>query len=89
METTILARIGVSFISSSQACANAEAEIPDFDFEATRAASEAQWAELLSRVQVNMTGVDQEIGELFYSSVSPFVLFFVILLEGRCCQLTV
>ncbi|KAF5349763.1 hypothetical protein D9758_010174 [Tetrapyrgos nigripes] len=31
-QTKILARVGVSLISSEQACANAEEEIPDFDF---------------------------------------------------------
>ncbi|KAG1844985.1 hypothetical protein F4604DRAFT_1595819, partial [Suillus subluteus] len=33
VHTTILARVGVSFISSDQACANAESEIPNFDFD--------------------------------------------------------
>ena len=70
--TTILARVGVSFISSDQACANAESEIPDFDFEGVQSASEDQWRELLSRVQVNTTGVDDETVELLYSSVCCF-----------------
>lgn len=66
--TSILARVGVSFISSEQACANAEEEIPDFDFERVRSASRAQWNELLGRVQVDTTNVDPEIVDLFYSS---------------------
>ncbi|KAL1948229.1 hypothetical protein VTO73DRAFT_12304 [Trametes versicolor] len=66
--TSILARVGVSFISSEQACANAEDEIPDFDFERVRSASRAQWNELLGRVQVDTTNVDPEIVDLFYSS---------------------
>ncbi|KAH9934467.1 glycoside hydrolase family 92 protein [Epithele typhae] len=66
--TTILVRVGVSFISSDQACANAEQEIPDFDFEGVRASSRAQWSELLGRFQVNTKGVDPEIVDLFYSS---------------------
>lgn len=70
VSTTILARVGVSFISTDQACANAEEEIPDFDFDGTVAASQAQWAELLGRVQVDTKGVDNETVELFYSSVS-------------------
>jgi putative alpha-1,2-mannosidase len=60
----------VSLISSAQACANAEEEIPDFDFEKVRADSRKQWNELLGRVQVDMTGVDKETVQLFYSSVS-------------------
>lgn len=70
-KTTILARVGVSLISSAQACANAEAEIPDFDFERVRAEARRQWNELLGRVQVDVTGVDKETVQLFYSSVSP------------------
>lgn len=66
--TSILARVGVSFISSEQACANAEEEIPNFDFERVRSASGAQWNELLGRVQVDTTNVDPEIVDLFYSS---------------------
>ena len=67
--TSILARVGVSLISTEQACANAEHEIPDFDFEKTRTASRAQWSELLGRIQVNPQGVDPEFVDLFYSSL--------------------
>ena len=67
--TSVLARVGVSFISIEQACANAEEEIPDFDFERVRAASRAQWSELLGRIQVDTRGVDPEIVDLLYSSV--------------------
>jgi putative alpha-1,2-mannosidase len=67
--TSILARVGVSFISSAQACANAEEEIPTFDFDGVHTANRAQWNDLLSRVQVDTTGVDAETTELFYSSV--------------------
>jgi len=67
--TTILARVGVSFISSDQACANAEAEIPDFDFEGTVTQNQATWRELLNRVQVDTTGVDEETVSLLYSSL--------------------
>ena len=70
--TSILARVGVSFISPEQACSNAESEIPDFDFAGTQARARAQWNELLSRVQVGTEGVDKEIVELFYSSVGFF-----------------
>lgn len=68
-KTTILARVGVSLISSAQACANAEEEIPDFDFERVHRESRAQWNDLLGRVQVDTTGVPRETVELFYSSV--------------------
>ena len=67
--TSVLARVGVSLVSADQACANAEQEIPDFDFDKTRAASRAQWSELLGRVQVDTRGVDPETVDLFYSSL--------------------
>lgn len=67
--TSILARVGVSFISSAQACLNAESEIPNFDFEGTKASARAAWNDILKRVQVRTDGVKQDIVELFYSSV--------------------
>ena len=68
-ETGILVRVGMSFISTDQACANAEEEIADFDFEGTRAAARAEWNDLLGRVQVETDGVDDDTIELFYSSL--------------------
>lgn len=72
--TSILVRVGVSFISSAQACANAEEEIPDFDFEGVHAANRAQWNDLLSRIQVDSAGVDSNMVTLFYSSVGHLVV---------------
>ena len=68
-QTTILARVGMSFISTDQACRNAEDEIPDFDFERVRKAAWDEWNELLGRIQVGTEGVDEDTIELFYSSV--------------------
>ncbi|KAG6844803.1 hypothetical protein H0H87_003629 [Tephrocybe sp. NHM501043] len=68
-KTAILVRVGVSFISSSQACANAEEEIPNFDFEGVHKAARAQWNDLLGRVQVDTAGVEKATVELFYSSL--------------------
>ena len=67
--TPIFVRVGVSFISTDQACANAEEEIPDFDFDGTRAATRDAWNELLGRIQVETDGVDDDTVELFYSSL--------------------
>lgn len=63
----------MSFISSQQACANAEEEIPDFDFERVTSESRAQWNELLGRVQVDPTDVPLETQQLFYSSVNDLL----------------
>ncbi|KAK7690246.1 hypothetical protein QCA50_006901 [Cerrena zonata] len=67
--TSILARVGVSLISTAQACATAEEEIPQFDFNHVRSAARAEWNELLGRIQVKTDNVDPEITSLFYSSV--------------------
>jgi putative alpha-1,2-mannosidase len=68
--TAILARVGVSLISVDQACANAEEEIPNFDFDTTENQARAQWNDILGRVQVDITGVPNETVQLLYSSVS-------------------
>lgn len=66
---SILARVGVSFISSAQACNNAETEIPDFDFAATRAAAETAWRTKLEPVSISTAGVDRSFLKNFYSGV--------------------
>ena len=70
--TTILARVGVSLISVSQACENAESEIPDFDFEGLRESARKEWNELLGRFEVPAKDIEDEkdTAVLFYSSVS-------------------
>jgi putative alpha-1,2-mannosidase len=69
--TDILVRSGVSLISAKQACDNAEAEIPDFDFTNVANAARAQWDDLLGRVQVEIAPGQEDLRLLFYSSVSP------------------
>ncbi|KAF9261888.1 hypothetical protein L218DRAFT_463546 [Marasmius fiardii PR-910] len=67
--TSILARVGVSLISTEQACVNAEEEIPDWDFGRVVKDSEDQWRDILSRVQVDTDQVDRNTTELLYSSL--------------------
>ncbi|KAG5640175.1 hypothetical protein DXG03_000730, partial [Asterophora parasitica] len=67
--TSILVRVGVSLISSKQACANAEEEIPDFGFERVQREARKQWNDVLGRIQVDTTGVPKETVQLFYSSL--------------------
>jgi putative alpha-1,2-mannosidase len=66
---SILARVGVSFISSDQACSNAEAEIPSFDFDATHTAAETAWRDKISPIVVSRTGIDSSILTNFYSGI--------------------
>ncbi|TFK37101.1 glycosyl hydrolase family 92-domain-containing protein [Crucibulum laeve] len=67
--TSVTARFGVSFISADQACANAEEEVPDWDWEGVRESSREQWEDVLSRVMVNTDTEDPTIVQLLYSSL--------------------
>ncbi|KAL4916223.1 glycosyl hydrolase family 92-domain-containing protein [Aspergillus aurantiobrunneus] len=66
---TIKARVGLSFISSAQACRNAEDEIPSFDFDATRSAAVNLWTEKLAPIRVSRTGVNSSFLTNFYSGI--------------------
>ncbi len=63
----ILVRVGVSFISEEQACGNAEREIPNFDFEGTRATAEDAWRKKLGAVSIDYGGVDTLFYKTFWS----------------------
>lgn len=62
----ILVRVGVSFISNEQACSNAEKEIPDFGFDDVRNSAEEAWRDKLSVVEVDATGVSDELQTVFW-----------------------
>ncbi|KAI0128021.1 glycosyl hydrolase family 92-domain-containing protein [Xylariales sp. AK1849] len=69
-ENPVLARVGVSFISSAQACANAEAEVPDFNFDTVSTAASTAWEEKLSPITVSTGGgVDPSLITNFYSGI--------------------
>jgi putative alpha-1,2-mannosidase len=65
----ILVRMGMSFISSDQACSNAEEEIPTFNFDVVLQSSISQFETLLNRIRVNSANVSEDTLVLFYSSV--------------------
>ncbi len=61
-------RVGVSFISTQQACSNVDAEIPDgTSLEETAQKTRAEWAEKLDRIQVE--GASPEDKTMFYTAV--------------------
>ena len=66
-DVTVTVRRGVSFTSADNACRNMETEIPDFDFDATVAASKALWEEKLERIQLAPATPDY-VKRLFYTS---------------------
>ncbi|KAF8994041.1 glycosyl hydrolase family 92-domain-containing protein [Cyathus striatus] len=67
--SSITARFGVSFISSEQACVNANEEIPDWNWDGVQEASRSKWADVLNRVDVDTTVEDKTVVELLYSSL--------------------
>ncbi|KAF9070156.1 glycosyl hydrolase family 92-domain-containing protein [Rhodocollybia butyracea] len=72
--TQVVARFGVSMISSAQACANAEEEVLTtsdgaWDFDGIIAASNEQWEDTLSRVQIDVEKENATVVELLYSSL--------------------
>ncbi|WP_328644338.1 GH92 family glycosyl hydrolase [Amycolatopsis sp. NBC_00348] len=50
--TTVQAKVGISFVSLANAQANLAAENPGFDFAGVRAAADTSWNTILNRVQV-------------------------------------
>lgn len=65
----ILARVGISLISSDQACSSAETEIPDFDFDGVQTAAEDLWREKISPIVVSTNGVNSSFLRNFYSGI--------------------
>jgi putative alpha-1,2-mannosidase len=68
-ENPILVRTATSFISTEQACAHAETEIPDFDFDSVSAAATEAWRKKLSPIVVSTAGVDKSLVTNFYSGI--------------------
>ncbi|KAJ1030622.1 hypothetical protein NDA18_001862 [Ustilago nuda] len=66
-DVTIIVRRGVSFTSAENACRNMESEIPDWNFDATVAASNNLWEDKLQRIQLSSETPDY-VQRLFYTS---------------------
>ncbi|KAJ3726816.1 glycoside hydrolase family 92 protein [Lentinula raphanica] len=65
----IIIRVGVSFVSTDQACANAESEIGTSSFDDIMAQSKALWNEKLSAIQIDIANTAPNVTELLYSSL--------------------
>ena len=65
----LLARVGMSFISSDQACSNAETEISDFGFNSTVDAAEDVWRSKVGVVSVDGSGVNDSYQEILWSGI--------------------
>ncbi|KAG9220559.1 hypothetical protein CCMSSC00406_0004015 [Pleurotus cornucopiae] len=62
-------RVGVSFVSTDQACANAESEVGSATFEEIRERARAAWNEKLSKIEIDVGGTPPNITEMLYSSL--------------------
>ncbi|KZV84438.1 glycoside hydrolase family 92 protein [Exidia glandulosa HHB12029] len=66
---SVTLRFGISMHSTANACANAETEVPDWDWDAVHSASEQAWENRLSAVSVDTKVEDATVLELLYSSL--------------------
>ncbi|KAL4910811.1 hypothetical protein BDW74DRAFT_184507 [Aspergillus multicolor] len=68
---TVTARVGVSYVSSQQACQNAEREIPSplDDFDRLQSEAENAWREKLSPISITPGGADEELQRSFWSGL--------------------
>lgn len=66
-------QVGTSFISIEQARANLDAELPAWDFEATKAALEATWNQKLGEIAVEGASDDQR--RIFYTGLYHALLY--------------
>jgi predicted alpha-1,2-mannosidase len=63
----ILVKIGISAVSVEAARKNLAAEIPGWDFQATAAAAEQSWGDVLGRVEID--ALDPATRETFYTAL--------------------
>ena len=66
---TVNIRVGVSFRSEDQACANAESEIGSSSFEDIEAQAKALWQEKLSKIEIDVANTPTNVTEMLYSSL--------------------
>ena len=65
----VFIRLGVSFRSAEQACANAESEIGSSSFEDIVDQSKSLWQEKLKKIEIDIANTPAKITEMLYSSL--------------------
>ena len=65
----IQARVGVSFLSTEQACSHAEEEIGDWDSERVLTAAEDAWKRKLSTVSIIPGGANESLQQTFFTGI--------------------
>ncbi|KAH7085007.1 glycosyl hydrolase family 92-domain-containing protein [Paraphoma chrysanthemicola] len=71
LSRSVLARIGLSFVSTERACQNAEREIPslDLDFDSLVTTAQVAWREKLAPISIQPGGVNESMLTSFWSAV--------------------
>ena len=71
VDGVVTARVGVSYVSTDQACSNAESEIPDplSDFAQLRQRAEDAWSERLEPIKVTPGGTSDNMLAAFWSGI--------------------
>ena len=64
---TVLARVGISYVSVANAQSNVDNEIPGWDFDGVRTAAHAEWEARLGKIQVAGGTADQQ--HTFYTAL--------------------
>jgi predicted alpha-1,2-mannosidase len=72
-QTTVLARVGISFVSVGNALANLHQEISGWSFDTVQAAATGAWNAALGRIQVS-GGSDEDL-RVFYTALYHSLLF--------------
>ncbi|KAL0956653.1 hypothetical protein HGRIS_002785 [Hohenbuehelia grisea] len=62
-------RVGVSFVSTDQACANAKSEIGSASFDEIHERARTLWNEKLSKIEIDVGGTPANVTEMLYSSL--------------------
>lgn len=78
-------RVGVSFRSVEQACANAEEEVGSASFEEVRERARALWQDKLKRLEIDIPNTHPNITQMAYSSMYRSFLTPVSLVFDFCC----
>ncbi|PIA91827.1 hypothetical protein CB0940_09764 [Cercospora beticola] len=65
----LTARMGLSFMSTRQACDNAENEVPDFDFNRVREAATDAWKSKFTGVTIEPGGASASLQKTFFTGI--------------------
>lgn len=65
----VIIRVGVSFKSTDQACANAESEVGASSFDDILGQAKGLWQEKLKKIEIDLANTPANVTEMLYSSL--------------------